>query len=68
MSVVWFVNPHHLLHDRRRQPDLMTHHAGTLGHPLPDVDQLDLVGVDDIDLGMGGGQLTDRVAASLGLY
>ncbi|CKS65156.1 Uncharacterised protein [Mycobacterium tuberculosis] len=45
----------------------MTHHAGTLGHPLPDVDQLDLVGVDDIDLGMGGGQLTDRVAASLGL-
>lgn len=45
----------------------MPHDSGALGHPLPDVDQLDLVGVDDVDIGMAGRQRGDRLTAPLGL-
>ena len=45
----------------------MADHPGALGDPLADVDQLDLVGVDDVDLGVPGRQRRDRLAAPLGL-
>ena len=45
----------------------MPDHPGALGDPLTDVDQLDLVGVDDVDIGVGVGQRGDRDAAALGL-
>ena len=45
----------------------MAHHPGTLGHPLPDVDQLNLVGVDDVDVRVAGRQRGDRLTAPLGL-
>ena len=48
MSVVGFVNAHHGLHRLRGQSDLWAHHPSALGDALSDVDQLDLVGVDDI--------------------
>ena len=51
----------------RRQADLVPHHAGALGDPLTDVDQLDLVGVDHVDVGVSVGQRGDRDAAALGL-
>ena len=43
----------------------MPDHPGAFGDPLPDVDQLDLVGVDDVDIGVGIGQRTDGDAAAL---
>ena len=67
MPVVGFVDVHHLLHGLRRQADLVSDHAGALGDPLADVDQLDLVGVDDVDIGVGVGQRGDRDPAALGL-
>ena len=45
----------------------MSDHAGALGDPLADVDQLDLVGVDHVDIGIAGGQRVDRDAAPFGL-
>ena len=42
-------------------------HPGALGDPLADVDQLDLVGVDDVDVRDSVGQRGDRHAAALGL-
>ena len=38
-----------------------------LGDPLPDVDQLDLVGIDDVDVGFSGGERVDGNAAAFGL-
>ena len=67
VPVVGFVDVHHLLHGLRRQADLVSDHAGALGDPLPDVDQLDLVGVDNVDIGVSVGQRSDRDAAALGL-
>ena len=45
----------------------MTDHAGALGDPLADVDQLDLVGVHHVDIRVSVGQRGDRNAAALGL-
>ena len=67
MAVVRLVDTHHLLHRRGGQPDLVAHHGRPLGHPLADVDELDLVGVDDVDAGVGGGQRTHRNAGPFGL-
>src|ERR1700753_4108766 len=67
VPVVRLVDAHHLLHRQRRQAHFVAHHPGTLGDPLPDVDQLDLVGVDDVDLGVAGRQRSDRLAAPLSL-
>ena len=67
VPVVGLVDAHHLLHRLARQAHLVPDHAGALGDPLPDVDQLDLVGVDDVDIGVGGRQRGDRLAAPLGL-
>ena len=67
MPIVGLVDAHHLLHHLRRQPHLVPHHPGALGDPLADVDQLDLVGVDDVDIGVAGRQRGDRLTAPLGL-
>ena len=67
VPVVRLVDAHHLLHRQRRQAHLVAHHPGALGDPLPDVDQLDFVGVDDVDLGVPSRQRRDRLAAPLGL-
>ena len=67
MPVVGLVDAHHLLHRLARQPHLVADHRGALGDALADVDQLDLVGVDDVDVGVGRGQRGDRDAAALGL-
>ena len=67
VSVVRFVDAHHLLHRQRGQADLVPHHPGALGDPLTDVDQLDLVGVDDVDFGVRSRQRRDRLTAPLGL-
>ncbi len=67
MPVVRLVDAHHLLHGQRRQSHLVPDHPSALGDPLADVDQLDLVGVDDVDLGVPRGQRRDRLAAPLGL-
>jgi hypothetical protein len=67
VSVVRLVDAHHLLHRQRREAHLVTYHPRALGDPLTDVDQLDLVGVDDVDLGVRGGQRRDRLTAALGL-
>ncbi len=67
VPIVRLVDAHHLLHRQRREADLVPHHPGAFGDPLTDVDQLDLVGVDDVDLGAPGGQRRDRLAAPLGL-
>ena len=67
VAVVGFVDTHHLLHRQRREADLVAYHPGALSEPLPDVDQLDFVRVDDVDLGMPGRQRCDRLAAPLGL-
>ena len=40
--------------------------AGTLGDALPDVDQLDLVGIDQVDIEVSVGQRGDWDAAALG--
>ena len=45
----------------------MADHPRALGDPLADVDQLDLVGVDDVDIGVTRGQRGDRDAAAFGL-
>jgi hypothetical protein len=45
----------------------VSHYAGTLCDPLPDVDQLDLVGIDHVDVGISVGQRGDRDPAALGL-
>ena len=45
----------------------MADHARALGDPLPDVDQLDLVGVDHVDVGVSVGQRGDRDPAAFGL-
>ena len=45
----------------------MTDHTGALGDPLADVDQLYLVGVDDIDVRVSVGQRGDRNTAAFGL-
>ena len=68
MPVVGLVDVHHLLHGLAGQPDLVAHHPGALGDPLVDVDQLDLVGVDHVDVGdFVRGQRVDRNPAALGL-
>ena len=67
MPVVGLVDAHHLLHRLGGQPHLVAHHAGTLGDPLTDIDQLNLIGIDDVDIGVGGRQRGDRLAAPLGL-
>jgi len=67
VSVVGFVDVHHLLHRLGRQSDLVTDHTGALGHPLADVDQLDFVGVDDVDTRVSVGQRGDRNTAAFGL-
>ena len=45
----------------------MAHYPGALGDPLADVDQLDLVGVDDVDFGVPRRQRRNRLTAPLGL-
>ncbi len=45
----------------------MPDHPGALGDALADVDQLDLVGIDDVDVGVTGGQRGDRDPAAFGL-
>jgi hypothetical protein len=45
----------------------VAHHPGALGNPLPDVDQLNFVSIDDVDLGVPGCQRSDRLTAPLGL-
>ena len=67
VPVVGFVDAHHLLHRLRRQADLVTDHPGALGDPLADVDQLDLVGVNHVDVGVFVGQRGDRDPGALGL-
>ena len=67
VAVVGFVDVHHLLHRLGRESDLVTYDARTLGNPLPDVDQLNLVGVDDVDVGFPASQRADGHAAALGL-
>ena len=67
MPVVRLVDPHHLLHGQRRQPHLVAQHPGPFGDPLADIDQLDLIGVDDVDVGVGGRQCGDRLTAPLSL-
>ena len=67
VPVVRLVDTHHLLHRQRRQADFVADYPGALGDPLADVDQLDLVGVDDVDLWVPGRQRRDRLAAPLGL-
>jgi hypothetical protein len=66
VAVVGFVDVHHLLHGLRRQADLVPDHFRAAVHTLADVDELDLVGVDDIDIGMPVGQRGDRHAGLLG--
>ena len=67
VAVVGLVDAHHLLHGLRRQPDLVADHPGAFGHPLADVDQLDLVGVDDVDIGMSRTSAERSAPAALGV-
>ena len=48
------------------RPTLCPHHPGALGHPLPDVEQLDLIRVHDVDPGLPSVRV-DRHPAALGL-
>ncbi|WP_179023657.1 hypothetical protein [Streptomyces sp. IMTB 2501] len=66
MAVVRLVHPHHPLHDGGRQADLVAAHLGSGGDAVPDVDELDLVGVLGVDLREGLGQRGDRCPAVLG--
>ncbi len=49
VAVVGLVDAHHLLHRLRRQPDLVAERPSRRLEPATDVEQLDLVGVDDVD-------------------
>ncbi|BBX05770.1 hypothetical protein MAIC_05730 [Mycolicibacterium aichiense] len=45
----------------------MTDHPRAFGDPLPDVDQLDFVGVDNVDIGVFGRQRRHRDATAFRL-
>lgn len=49
------------------EADLVTDHPSAFGDPLADVDQLDLVGIDHIDVGVRVGQRGDGHAAAFRL-
>ena len=57
----------HLLHRFRRQTDLVAAHHRTRLQALPDVRQLHLVRVDDIDLGIGLGEGCDDLLGDIGV-
>ena len=67
MPVVRLVDAHHLLHCLARQAHFVAQYPGALGDPLADVDQLDLIGVDDVDIRVSRRQRGDRLTAAFGL-
>ena len=66
MAVVGLVDAHHVLHGLRRKADLVPDDAPPGVQTPPDVDQLDAVGVVDVEAGVGAGQRRDRGPAVLG--
>ena len=67
VAVVGLVDAHHLLHRLRGEPDLVAVDARARLEPPADVQQLDLVGVDDVDVGPGLAQRRDRGTLDLGV-
>ena len=67
MPVVRFVDAHHLLHCFRGQTYFVADHPGAVVETRPDVDQLDLIGVDYVDFGMSGSQRGDRFPGALSI-
>ena len=64
VAVVRLVDAHHLLHRLRREPDLVPADPGARVQPTPDVEQLDLVGVDHVEVRPGLAQRRDRRAVA----
>ncbi len=59
MTVIRFVDAHHLLHGLGGQADLVSRDLRAGVEPLTDVDQLDLVRVDHVEFGVGVGGAVD---------
>src|ERR1700753_2731299 len=67
MPVVRLVDPHHLILRLRREPHFVAQNPRALGDPLTDIDQLDLIGVDDVNIRVGRRERSDRLPAPLSL-